>query len=41
VRAARILLGRQIAHNVVEHPQSSPSPRDSSAPRRTTELTTR
>ena len=41
VRAARILLGRQIAHNVVEHPQSSPSPRDSSAPRRTTEITTR
>jgi len=41
VRAARILLGRQIAHNAVEHPQSSPSPRDSSAPRRTTEVTTR
>ena len=47
VRAARILLGRQIAHNVVEHPQSSqssqssPSARESSAPRRTTEITTR
>jgi len=41
VRAARILLGRQIAHNVLEHPQPPPSPRDSSAPRRTTEITTR
>jgi len=41
VRAARILLGRQIAHNVLDHPQSSPSPRDSSAHRRSTEITTR
>ena len=41
VRAARILLGRQIAHNVLEHPQPSPSPRDPNAPRRTTEITTR
>lgn len=41
VRAARILLGRQIAHNVLEHPQSPPAPRDPSAPRRTTEIATR
>jgi hypothetical protein len=41
VRAARILLGRQVAHNVVEHPQPSPSPRDSSSHRRSTEITTR
>ena len=41
VRAARILLGRQIAHNVLEHPQSSPGPRDPNAPRRTTEIATR
>jgi hypothetical protein len=42
VRAARILLGRQIAHNVLEHPQPPPpSPRDANAHRRTTEITTR
>ena len=41
VRAARILLGRQIAHNVLEHPPLSPSPRDPSAPRRSAEITTR
>jgi hypothetical protein len=41
VRAARILLGRQIAHNVLEHPQSPPSPHDPNAHRRTTEITTR
>ena len=41
VRAARILLGRQIAHNVLEHPQPPPSPRDANGHRRTTELTTR
>src|SRR5690349_12389693 len=41
VRAARILLGRQIAHNGTEHPHPSPSPRDPNAPRRTTEVTTR
>ena len=47
VRAARILLGRQIAHNALEHPQSPPSPpsppspRDPNAHRRTTEITTR
>ena len=41
VRAARILLGRQIAHNALEHPNSSPSPRDANPPRRTTEVTTR
>jgi hypothetical protein len=41
VRAARILLGRQIAHNVLEHPQSSPPPRDSNAHRRSTEIATR
>ena len=41
VRAARILLGRQIAHNVLEHPQLSPSPHDPSAPRRSAEITTR
>jgi len=41
VRAARILLGRQIAHNVLEHPQASPAPRDPNAPRRTTEIATR
>jgi len=42
VRAARILLGRQIAHNVLEHPQPPPpSPRDANAQRRTTEITTR
>ena len=40
VRAARILLGRQIAHNVLE--QSSPPPlRDTSEHRRGTEITTR
>lgn len=38
VRAARILLGRQIAHNVLEHPPASASPRDPNAPRRTTEI---
>ena len=41
VRAARILLGRQIAHNVLEHPQSPPLPRDPNAHRRTTEIMTR
>ena len=41
VRAARILLGRQIAHNVLEHPPLSPSPRDPSAPRGSAEITTR
>jgi len=42
VRAARILLGRQIAHNVLEHPQPPPpSLRDANAHRRTTEITTR
>jgi len=42
VRAARILLGRQIAHNVLEHPQPPPpSPHDANAHRRTTEITTR
>jgi hypothetical protein len=41
VRAARILLGRQIAHNVLEHPPSPPPSRDTNAPRRTTEITTR
>ena len=41
VRAARILLGRQIAHNVLEHPPLSPSPRDPSASRRSAEITTR
>ena len=41
VRAARILLGRQIAHNVLEHPQAPPSPHDPNAHRRTTEITTR
>jgi hypothetical protein len=42
VRAARILLGRQIAHTVVE-PTHSPAPaaRESSAHRRSTEITTR
>ena len=38
VRAARILLGRQIAHHVPEHP---PSPHQPNAHRRTTEITTR
>ena len=41
VRAARILLGRQIAHNVLEHPQPTPSARDANGHRRTTEITTR
>jgi hypothetical protein len=41
VRAARILLGRQIAHNVLEHPQSPPSPHDPNAHRRSTEITAR
>ena len=44
VRAARILLGRQIAHNVLEHPPappSSPEPRDSTSHRRSTEVITR
>ena len=40
VRAARILLGRQIAHNVLEQP-SAPAPRDMSSHRRSTEITTR
>ena len=39
VRAARILLGRQIAHNVVDHPP--PPPARESAHRRSTEITTR
>jgi hypothetical protein len=39
VRAARILLGRQIAHNVLD--QSAAPPRDMSPHRRSTEVTTR
>lgn len=40
VRAARILLGRQIAHNVLDQ-STAPPPRDSSSQRRTPEITTR
>lgn len=42
VRAARILLGRQIAHTVVEQQDPPPpSPRESTPHRRGTEITTR
>jgi len=41
VRAARILLGRQIAHNVVDHPPPPPPSARESAHRRSTEITTR
>ena len=41
VRAARILLGRQVAHNVLEHPEASPLQRDTDPHRRGTEITTR
>jgi len=40
VRAARILLGRQIAHNVLEQPNTPPE-RDTSSHRRSAEITTR
>ena len=40
VRAARILLGRQIAHNVLEH-STAPPLSDTSSHRRSTEITTR
>src|SRR5262245_40709850 len=40
VRAARIMLGRQIAHTVVEHP-APPTARESAPHRRSTEITTR
>jgi len=41
VRAARILLGRQVAHNVVEHPEAPQPQRDTNPHRRSTEITTR
>lgn len=42
VRAARILLGRQIAHTTVDHAEVSPSPaRDAAPHRRNSEITTR
>ena len=42
VRAARILLGRQIAHTVVEPPHSpAPAAREPSSHRRSTEIATR
>ena len=41
VRAARILLGRQIAHNVLEQPHPPEVPRESGPHRRSTEITTR
>jgi hypothetical protein len=41
VRAARILLGRQIAHNVVEQQHPPPPTREPAAHRRSTEITTR
>ena len=40
VRAARILLGRQIAHNVLEQ-SNDPPPREESSHRRSPEITTR
>ena len=43
VRAARILLGRQIAHHVVEHHEHAPAAdaRDAAPPHRRGEITTR
>jgi hypothetical protein len=42
VRATRILLGRQIAHNVLDHPHPPAAPTREPAPhRRNTEITTR
>ena len=40
VRATRILLGRQIAHNVLDHPPP-PTSRETAAQRRNAEITTR
>ena len=40
VRATRILLGRQIAHHVVDHPPP-PTAREAAPHRRSTEVTTR
>jgi hypothetical protein len=41
VRAARILLGRQIAHNVLEQQHPPPPTREPATQRRSTEITTR
>ncbi len=43
VRAARILLGRQIAHHIVDHHRSGETPavRDTANPHRRSEITTR
>ncbi len=43
VRATRILVGRQIAHHVVDHPHDdhAPRPREAVPHRRATEITTR
>jgi len=41
VRATRILLGRQIAHSVVEHPPAEPPRESAPQHRRGTEITTR
>jgi hypothetical protein len=41
VRAARILLGRQIAHNVLDHEPPPPAAPEPAPHRRSTEITTR
>jgi hypothetical protein len=41
VRAARILLSRQVAHNVLEHPEAPLPQRDPNPHRRSSEIATR